>query len=80
MNHSGGKFGFSVQKEMYIEFGGVPNSQLDREAFSRLAEKNGWKVNGTWNSVRFDISSPVGHLPTGGGKWFDTSISLFPHI
>ena len=63
VRHSGGQFGFSVQKEMYIECGGVPDGRYDSGAFNKLCEANGWKVKGEWVKVNFDTSSPKGHLP-----------------
>lgn len=64
VKHSGGKFGFSVQKEMYLEYGGVADGQYDKSgAFNKLCEVNGWKVDGKWVNVVFDTSSPKGHLP-----------------
>ena len=58
VRYSEGKFGFSVQKKIYVEkCGGIPNGQYDREAFSKLYESIGW------NEIRYDLTSPTGHLP-----------------
>ncbi|MGB3299125.1 MAG: GUN4 domain-containing protein [Phormidesmis sp.] len=68
VKHSDGRFGFSVQKDMYLKYGGVPNGQYHREAFNRLCEANGWTASG---EVHFDAASPCGHLPFcrfGGGE------------
>ena len=48
VKYSGGKFGFSVQKEMYLECGGVPDGKYHREAFDKFSEANGWKEKGEW--------------------------------
>ena len=60
VKHSGGKFGFSVQKAMYLECGGIPDGKYDRVAFRKLSQMNGW----SGRSIQFDIDSPKGHLPT----------------
>lgn len=56
VKHSGGRFGFSVQKKMYLEYGGVPDGQYDKSgAFKKLCEANGWQVDGEWVKVTFDL-------------------------
>ncbi|MGB7250863.1 MAG: GUN4 domain-containing protein [Phormidesmis sp.] len=60
VKHSGGKFGFSVQKEMYLECGGIPDGKNDGEAWSKLCQMNGWDA-----SYEYDLETPKGHLPVG---------------
>ncbi|MGB3765414.1 MAG: GUN4 domain-containing protein, partial [Phormidesmis sp.] len=75
VKHSGGKFGFSVQKDMYFECGGDPDGQYDGEAFNKLCKANGWTASG---DVSFDIASPRGHLPFcryGGGEMISSIAS-----
>ncbi len=67
---SGGKFGFSVQKKIYVDdCGGQPNGQYDGEAWYCFADKVGWRVNEEWlaySQLTFDtITAPRGHLPLG---------------
>jgi len=53
---SGGKFGFSVQKKIYVDdCGGQPNGQYDEEAWYCFADKVGWRVNEEWlkNTTHF---------------------------
>ena len=58
VKHSGGKFGFSVQKEMYLN-GGIPDGKGEKiEAWRKLCQMNGWS-----GGIKFDINSPDGHLP-----------------
>jgi hypothetical protein len=68
---SDGKFGFSVQKKIYVDdCGGKPDGQYDEKAWFCFADKVGWRVNGAWleySQVTFDIKAPQGHLPGGGG-------------
>ena len=58
VKHSGGKFGFSVQKEMYLECGGIPDGKYYEEVWRKLCQMNGWD-----GSINFDLGSPRGHLP-----------------
>ncbi len=63
VKHSSGKFGFSVQKNMYLDCGGVPDGKHHVKAYEKFCKANGWKVNGEkepiWVSLKFD----KGHLP-----------------
>ena len=61
VKYSGGKFGFSVQKEMYLECGGIPDGKYYEEAWMKLCHMNGWD-----GSINFDLGSPRGHLPVVG--------------
>jgi hypothetical protein len=62
VDYSGGKFGFSVQKKMYVEdCGGVANGKYDVKAFSKLIEMNGWMNE---SPKYYDlVMAPRGHLP-----------------
>ena len=64
---SDGKFGFSVQKKIYVDdCGGNPDGQYDKNAYNCFADKVGWRVNGIWlyySEVTFDTTAPIGHLP-----------------
>ncbi len=66
VKHSNSRFGFSVQKEMYRECGGVLDGCHNREAFTKLCEENGWKVKDKWVNVISDNSSLKGHFPRFG--------------
>ena len=61
VKHSGGKFGFSVQKEMYLECGGTPDGKYYKESWMKM---NGWD-----DSIRYDLKSPRGHLPLDVNFW-----------
>ncbi|TAE56782.1 MAG: GUN4 domain-containing protein [Nostocales cyanobacterium] len=56
--HSEGKFGFSVQREMWIGLG---------RNWETLWPKIGWKDGNKWtrypNEFTWDLSAPKGHLP-----------------
>ncbi len=60
VEHSQGRFGFSVQKRIYEEVG---------KDFSEMCDRIGWRQAGNWlnySSLTFDINAPRGHLPGGG--------------
>ena len=64
VKYSDGQFGFSVQKEIYLACGGVPDGKYNLEAFNKFGEAIGWKVKGKWfEDITFETSSPEGHLP-----------------
>lgn len=56
--HSEGKFGFSVQREIWLSQG---------QNFNKIWEKIAWKNGNRWtrypNEFIWDISAPKGHLP-----------------
>jgi hypothetical protein len=56
--HSEGKFGFSVQREIWLSLG---------KDFTKLWTKIGWKNEVTWtrfpNEFIWNLSAPRGHLP-----------------
>jgi len=70
--HSNGKFGFSVQSEIYQSLGGTRQYNVD--IYSKFADRVGWRENGNWiyyKDVTFDQrGARTGHLPTVGGRAF----------
>jgi len=65
VKYSNGRFGFSVQKKIYLEVGGVPDGIFNEEAWKKLGDRVGWRVKESWISyteVTFDTIAPVGHL------------------
>jgi hypothetical protein len=79
---SGGKFGFSVQKQIWIEVGGKLDFGEDfksaKKAYEAMSDRNGWRRNNdyiSYTKVTFDTSAPQGHLPytaigDGGGRFW----------
>jgi uncharacterized caspase-like protein len=58
-NYSRGRFGFSVQKSIYLQ----ANKNYDS-----LGERLGWKKEGKWlhwRELEFSEQAPKGHLPSG---------------
>ncbi len=67
---SGGRFGFSVQKKIWVEVGGKLDFGKDEqsavEAYVKLGDSNGWRRGDSWVSysdLQFNLFAPTGHLP-----------------
>ena len=75
VRHSGGKFGFSVQKDLYLKCGGSPNASVSYyRSYGRAWEKL-CKING-WNGrIRYGLETPTGHLPAH----FRTFLKILQH-
>lgn len=61
------RFGFSVQKRIWMEEDGEPGV-YDPKAYEKFGERVGWRENDTWKpytEVNFTSTAPVGHLPLG---------------
>jgi len=78
LHYSNGKFGFSVQKEIYEELGGT--REYNQEVWENFCDRVGWRKGGNWLSyskLTFKIIAPKAHLPlsfrrsgrSGGGLW-----------
>lgn len=66
LKFSGGRFGFSVQKEIYLSCGGKADYHYYEKAFEKLGVEVGWRKNNSWSfTMRWDLSGPRGHLPMG---------------
>lgn len=65
LSYSEGKFGFSVQKEIYHRLGGT--REYNREVWESFGEAVGWRQGGSWlnskNLTFASIKAPSGHLP-----------------
>jgi hypothetical protein len=46
VKYSGGKFGFSVQKQIYQDLGGTKD--LDNKVWESFGDKVGWRKGGSW--------------------------------
>ncbi|MGF1537982.1 MAG: GUN4 domain-containing protein [Elainellaceae cyanobacterium] len=66
---SDGRFGFSVQKDIYVECGATLDGEyLGSEIWGKFCERVGWRRNGSYinySQVTFDTSARRGHLPFG---------------
>ncbi|MGI8501813.1 MAG: caspase, EACC1-associated type [Hassallia sp.] len=78
VKYSNGRFGFSVQKEIYLSVGGKADGEYYEEAWDNFGDRVGWKVDNNWidlEEVTFNTTTPKGHLPNsffifgfGGGQ------------
>ncbi|MBH8563111.1 GUN4 domain-containing protein, partial [Nostoc sp. CENA67] len=76
VKYSNGRFGFSVQKNIYLEVGGKLDGKFDEEVWIKFGDRVGWRVEENWiiwTQVTFDTSAPWGHLPvfTSAPFWLD---------
>ena len=68
VKQSNGKFGFSVQKQIYQSLGGT--KEYNSEVYRKYGDKVGWRKGGKWlyyNQLTFSAQHYIGHLP-GAGK------------
>lgn len=62
---SGGRFGFSIQKDIWKQLG----RKVDYETDCKLGNRFGWRTNNTWlihSQLTFSLTAPKGHLPCLG--------------
>ncbi|NJR76844.1 MAG: GUN4 domain-containing protein, partial [Scytonema sp. CRU_2_7] len=65
LEHSSGRFGFSVQKRIYLDTGNQPR-EYNQETYDRFGEVVGWRDDRIWKNyfdLEFSLSAPEGHLP-----------------
>lgn len=78
LSASQGKFGFSVQKEIYESLGGT--REYNREVWNKFGDRVGWRKGGSWVFLTYSADAPKAHLPRlftvvdafdilGGGDW-----------
>ncbi|MCW5318359.1 SUMF1/EgtB/PvdO family nonheme iron enzyme [Nostoc sp. KVJ3] len=74
VKYSNGRFGFSVQKQIWESMGAAPNA--DDEKWLGFGKRVGWRgSHGAWQeykNITFSQNAPLGHLPLaklGGGRW-----------
>ena len=69
LDYSNGKFGFSVQKEIYQSLGGT-KEYYNEEVWNKFGNRVGWRVKGEWlyyEDLTFDDREAIeGHLPSLG--------------
>ena len=64
--HSNGKFGFSAQKQIWLDLGGKLDGEYDSDTFVKLSDRVGWRKNGEWAYDNHTFSTDVltqGYLP-----------------
>ncbi|MDK2412223.1 GUN4 domain-containing protein, partial [Aphanizomenon sp. 202] len=66
VKYSNGKFGFSVQKQIWLDLGGKLDGEYDWDTFTKLGSRVGWRKNNEWlsyDSYTFSTNALPGHLP-----------------
>jgi hypothetical protein len=70
VKYSQGRFGFSVQKQIYVECGGkLDGEEPSQKVWEVFGDRVGWKQNGNWMnytevlSKQISLSSPKGIFP-----------------
>jgi serine/threonine protein kinase len=64
LHYSNGKFGFSVQKEIYESLGGT--REFNTKVWEKFGARVGWRKGGKWleyTELTFNIVAPKAHLP-----------------
>ena len=93
---SQGRYGFSVQKEIYVRCGAKLDGKYpSHEIWEKFGTEVGWRVNNSWQNYHFHTwgicvsEVPIGHLPWGGvvvvgGGWWGGGVgevlNLFSRI
>ena len=84
LKYSRGKFGISVQQQIYQSLGGT--KEYNRDVWRSMGDRVGWRQGGEWLAyvlLNFSQTAPSGHLPVGvGGEWSvsDVWFVLFPPV
>ncbi|UBF25469.1 GUN4 domain-containing protein [Kovacikia minuta CCNUW1] len=83
VKYSKGHFGFSVQKQIYVESGAKLDGQYPGDkTWNEFGDRVGWRVKSTWihpGGVTFSTSAPRGHLPLLVGGRGARFCSLLSH-
>jgi hypothetical protein len=64
VKYSNGRFGFSVQKQIYQSLGGT--SEYNKKIWSAFGDKVEWRKGDKWlyyKDITFDIKAPLGRFP-----------------
>jgi uncharacterized caspase-like protein len=64
VKYSQGRFGFSVQRQIWQSIGG--ESDADYETWCEFGDRIGWRQHQNWlfySDLTFSINAPVGHFP-----------------
>ncbi len=64
LHYSDGKFGFSVQKEIYESLGGT--EEYNEQVWRNFCDRIGWRKEGKYimySDLTFNLKAPQAHLP-----------------
>lgn len=73
-NYSQGRFGFSVQVQLYQSVGGSLETTIaqDYSVIERFGDRVGWRVNGNWqkcDDLDYTLNAPMGCHPS---RWWNS--------
>jgi hypothetical protein len=74
VKYSQGRFGFSVQKEIYLSVGGIADGKYNKKTWDKFCHQTGLKKGGRYVPIKYDLNSPLGHLPGGWVEMFFSRI------
>ncbi|GAB4325699.1 MAG: hypothetical protein OHK0047_10720 [Leptolyngbyaceae cyanobacterium] len=77
VKYSQGKFGFSVQKQIWIECG---RPMTYNDDWKRFGDRVGWRKEGDWldyDNLIFDLNAPAGEFPLGAGRGGGGGVGLW---
>ncbi|OHY31933.1 GUN4 domain-containing protein [Cylindrospermopsis raciborskii] len=70
LKYSRGKFGISVQQQIYQSLGGT--KEYNQDVLRSMGERVGWRREGNWlyySDLNFSQQAPSGHLPVFAYGW-----------
>jgi predicted NACHT family NTPase len=83
VDYSKGKFGFSVQKKVWMDCGGIPG-EYDWKVYEKFADQVGWRRSEYWLSydkLTFLLEgSKYAHLPRLGARLVDRLVNIVPFL
>ena len=73
-NYSKGRFGFSVQMQIYQSVGGSLDTTINQDngVIERFGERVGWRVDGKWqkcDDLDYTLAAPTGCHPS---RWWNS--------
>lgn len=73
-NYSQGRFGFSVQAQLYQSVGGSLETTIaqDYSVIERFGDRVGWRVNSNWqkcDDLDYTLNAPIGCHPS---RWWNS--------
>ncbi|WP_161607242.1 GUN4 domain-containing protein [Prochlorothrix hollandica] len=82
-NYSNNRYGFSIQKEIYVKCGGkLDGSYPGDKLWTAFGKEVGWHVNDRWlgySDLEWGGTGVLGHLPGGEWKGRGIVVSLLSH-
>ncbi|MEM7063677.1 MAG: GUN4 domain-containing protein [Cyanobacteria bacterium P01_B01_bin.77] len=60
---SGEQFGFSVQRQVYLECGNALDGSYSPDEFENFRSELAWPKNNDFSKLKFTLGAPRGHLP-----------------